>query len=94
MKNKTGWLFLLTLLLTGCMTAQRQLYHPRTLDKIRTISLDHRENISNYDNVPFELERHVRKLLHERYKLKVVSEKADLRIKLIFIAFHRGTLRK
>jgi hypothetical protein len=93
-KNKLVSLVLIVLFLNGCMTTEREIYHPKTHEILKTISFEVTENHSNYDDVPFELERNIRKLLHERYKIRVVSKNADIRIKLIFLNYRRGTLRQ
>lgn len=76
------------------MSPQRELYHLRTKDLVRTVSLEPMENLTNYDDVPFELEREVRELLHQRYKLKLVQDNPDIRIRLTFKLYRRGTLRE
>jgi len=93
-KNKLVFLILSIALLMGCLSTQRQLYHLKTGDELKTISLEPMINFTNYDDEPFELERRIRELIHQRYKLKVVSENADIKIKLTLKIYRRGTLRQ
>ena len=71
-----------------------EILHPQTGEVIRTIKVIPAENLTQYDDIPFLLEREIREILHHRYKVRVVAENADIHLRLQFRNFDRGELRQ
>lgn len=76
------------------MTGDVELFEPQTGRRLATFSVEPCINLTDEDGAPLELERSVRELLRQRYRLETVPEQGDIRLRLTLRLLRRGTLRQ